>query len=352
MILKWSLLSHISYNNQTNTFNFDNGSEILLLDLFPFPADQDFDRFGSLEVTAVCIDELSEVSYKAFQVLKSRIRYKLDEYKITPKMLCASNPTRSWVHNYFIKNPPQDTKFIQCLAGDNPHLPKSYVETLDSLDNNLKQRLLYGNWDFSDKDFELFDFDALNNCFYNEHFTNTSDEVYLTADIGDVGSDPTFITIWKGWNATHKIILKGTETSEVVSKIKELLGLYRIKISNIIVDSVGVGAGVASYLKGCIRYAGSNSPLNGEKFTNMKAQLMYKYSEKINNYEVNFNFEYDDKIVQDHLCYLKVIKEERHGITSKEQVKSKLGRSPDSCDSLYLRAYFDIKKPSALSWSK
>lgn len=352
LILKWGLLDYVQFNSQTNTYTFTNGSEILLMDLFPYPADSDFDRLGSLEISSVCIDELSEISYKAFEVLKTRIRYKLDDFHIIPKILCCSNPTRSWVQNYFIKTPSPDTKFVQCLASDNPHLPQSYISSLQGLNISLKERLLYGNWDYMDSDFELFQYEPLLNTFYNEGFKNTSEETFLTVDVGDVGSDKSFIGVWKGWNCIQKVILEKTETSGVVNKCKELIGTYKIRITNVIVDSVGVGAGVASYLKGCIRYYGNGACLNGEKFTNIKSQLMYKYAEKVNNYEVNYNFEYDDKMIQEHLAYCKTIKEDKFGITPKEQVKQKLGRSPDSIDSLYLRAYFEYKKPVVLGWSK
>lgn len=351
LILEWGLTQYVNFNNQTNTFTFDNKSEIVLLDLFPFPADTSFDRFGSLEVTSICIDELSEVTFTAFQVLSSRCRYKLNEYNLTPKILCASNPTRSWPHNYFIKNPTPDTKFVQCLAKDNKYLPKSYIQSLDKLETGLKERLLYGNWDFQDSDFELFKYEAITNCFYNEYFNNPDDKQYLTVDVGDVGSDQTYITHWKGWNATKIYTLKQTETSGVVDKVKQLIGEYRIPIQYVIVDSVGVGAGVASYLKGCVRFVGSSSPLLGEKYTNIKSQLMFKYAELVNDYRVNYNFPYDDKLIQDHLAYQKVIKEDKHGITPKDTVKQRLGRSPDSCDSMYLRAYWEFKNKSVGNFS-
>jgi hypothetical protein len=100
---------------------FDNGSEIFLYDLFLYPSDPDYERLGGVEITGAVLDELSEIEWKAFQIVSSRIRYKLSEYNLVPKILCCSNPTRGWCYTYFFK-PWKDSKesdkvkFIQALT--------------------------------------------------------------------------------------------------------------------------------------------------------------------------------------------------------------------------------------------
>ena len=46
-----------NFNAQSNTVFFNNGSEIILKDLFLYPSDPEFDSLGSLEVTGAFIDE-------------------------------------------------------------------------------------------------------------------------------------------------------------------------------------------------------------------------------------------------------------------------------------------------------
>jgi hypothetical protein len=321
------------------------------LDLFPFPNDPDFDKLGSHEYTAVCIDEASEVTFQAYQVLKSRIRFKLNEYKLVPKIILATNPCDSWIKNYFYlpaQNNSLDTnkKFIKSLATDNPYLPTEYIKTLESLDSILRARLLSGDWSYNSSDYDLFEFDKLSNIFYNEYFFNSDNQTYLTLDVGDLGSDASVFGLWQGWSCIKIIKLEKCETTQVVQKAKELIALYRINIRNVIVDAVGIGAGVASLLKGCVRYSGGEKALNNEKFFNIKAQLMFKFAEKINNNEVNLNIEYNDLLIQEARCYKKEIKNDMFKITSKDEVRKTLNRSPDTIDSLYLRAYFDFKKSS------
>src|SRR3990167_3812314 len=79
------------------------GSSVYLKDLYHYPADPEFDSLGSTEYTGAFIDEASEISEKAFNIVKSRIRYKLDEYGLIPKILLCSNPTKNFAYREFYK---------------------------------------------------------------------------------------------------------------------------------------------------------------------------------------------------------------------------------------------------------
>ena len=72
--------NQFKYNGQSNVIVWDNGSEIILKDLFSYPSDPNYDSLGSLEITGAFIDECNQVIYKAWQIVNSRIRYKLKEF--------------------------------------------------------------------------------------------------------------------------------------------------------------------------------------------------------------------------------------------------------------------------------
>ena len=74
-----------NYNAQSNIIYWSNGSEIILKDLFLYPSDPLFDKLGSLEISGAFIDECNQVVFKAWQIVKSRIRYKLKEFNLVPK---------------------------------------------------------------------------------------------------------------------------------------------------------------------------------------------------------------------------------------------------------------------------
>jgi phage terminase large subunit len=61
------ITNQFTYNAQANTINWNNGSQILLKDLFLYPSDQNFDSLGSLEICGAFIDECNQIVFKAIQ---------------------------------------------------------------------------------------------------------------------------------------------------------------------------------------------------------------------------------------------------------------------------------------------
>ena len=162
----WNIIDRFKINNQTNIIKCVNGSEIILKDLFSYPSDPDFDSLGSLEVTGAFIDEVNQISSKAFEIVKTRIRYKLSKFNIKGKCLMSCNPSKGWVYNEFYKpflldQLPVYRKFIPALATDNPNTEPSYIESLKRSSEFIKQRLLYGNWDYSDEYDSMFKYENL-----------------------------------------------------------------------------------------------------------------------------------------------------------------------------------------------
>lgn len=126
----WGLKQEIHYhiNNLLYTITFWNGSEIVAMDLTPSPGDPDFNSLGSLEITGGFIDEVSEVSEKAVEVLASRIRYKIAETFIVGKLFMSTNPCLTWVRSTFVMdddgNPvelPKGYRYIPFSLFDNPN---------------------------------------------------------------------------------------------------------------------------------------------------------------------------------------------------------------------------------------
>ena len=144
------------YNEQSGSIQFSNGSEIVLLDLHQYPADPDFAALGSLEITDAFIDEATEITLKAFQILSSRIRYKLDLLPVAePKMLLAGNPANNWVKFRFVAdadglavNLKPYQAFVPALLTDNPdpEFRRVYSQQLEKLGDYDRRRLLYGDW--------------------------------------------------------------------------------------------------------------------------------------------------------------------------------------------------------------
>ena len=273
---QWNIKAgeHYTYNAQSNIIKFYNDSEILLKDLFLYPSDANFDSLGSLELTYACIDEANQITEKAKNVLSSRLRYKLDEYGLIPKLYMSCNPAKGWVYNIY-KNSrdntlPQHKKFIQALVSDNKHISKHYTAQLNKLDEISKARLLRGDWEYDDSKDALIEYDAIINTFSNVVPTG---EKYITADIARFGKDKTAIYLWNGLQVAEIVVLDMSSMVDVANKIKEIQQREGVKLSNIIVDEDGVGGGAKDILR-CKGFVNNSKAIRGENYTNLKNSVL------------------------------------------------------------------------------
>lgn len=355
---------HFTFNQQSSTIHFFNGSMIFLKDLFLYPSDPNFDELGSLEITFAFIDEVNQVVEKAWNIVKSRIRYKLDENNLIPKILGTCNPAKGWVYNRFykpFKEGLQSVKscFIPALVTDNEdNISPHYIENLKQLDEASKQRLLYGNWEYDDDISILIQYDKIIDCF-NNSFVSTGNK-YITADIARKGKDNTVIMVWDGLRVENIFMENGRLVDENVKKIKELQYIYQIPNSNTIVDEDGIGGGVVDYLK-CKGFVNNSMPMpspeapfndKGEKpkenFINLKSQCYFKLASYINagKLYINCNDLITKNLIIQELEQVKqhnIDKDGKKSIIPKDLVKANIGRSPDFSDALMMRMYFELK---------
>ena len=160
VVKNWGLAEDVHYkvNNLAGTLQFWNGSVILMLEMADLPSDPHFERFGSIEVSAVGVDECSEISQRAIEVLFSRIRWRVHETLGVSKMLMTTNPTTNWIRGRFVQDddgnkviPREGEYYVPFSVFDNPDIAfrQTYEAALNKIsDQATKERLLYGNWDY------------------------------------------------------------------------------------------------------------------------------------------------------------------------------------------------------------
>lgn len=347
---------HYTYNQQSNTAVFSNGSEILFKDLYLYPSDPNFDELGSLEITDAFVDEVNQVTFKAWTVVGSRIRYKLDDYGLIPKKLGTCNPSKNWVYEKYFK-PDRDGKladnlrFIQSLVTDNPNISKHYIENLQLLDEVDRERLLNGNWEYDNDPARLMEFDAITDIFNNHHLEKG--QSFITADIARFGNDSTVIGIWEGLRCESIEILNHSDIVNTSNRIKAIMESKQVPPARVIVDEDGVGGGVRDILK-CKGFVNNSTPVEilGKKqnFNHLKSQCYFKLAEYVNKGQVYVS-EIRSDIRQSIIQELEQVKRDKVDsdgklcVIPKEKVKEVIGRSPDFSDMLMMRMYFEIKKP-------
>lgn len=352
------------YNDKDSAIYWHNGSEIILKDLFLYPSDKNFDSLGSLEITGAFIDECNQIVYKAWQVVKSRIRYKLKEFGLIPKMLGTCNPAKNWVYPNFYQAKKEGTikpyrKFIQALPTDNPHLPESYLKSLLELDENSKQRLYYGNWEFDNDPASLITYLAILNVFKN--LSVSGGEYFITSDIARFGRDKTIIGLWCGLRLIKIIVIDKNKVTEAAQAIKDLAFEYNIPMTNVIVDDDGVGGGVVDIL-GCEGFVNNSRPLpnpetgEDENYNHLKSQMYFMLAKVITDglMYIDCSEEVRDIIVQEleQVKQYNMDKDGKKQIVPKDVVKENLGRSPDYSDMLMMRMWFmyRVKRELHFGW--
>lgn len=357
----WKLESgvHYDYNTKDNYIKFKKqfGSSLILMkDLFAYPSDPEFDSLGSLEITGAFIDEGNQITEKAKNIVNSRIRYKLDKYKLIPKLLVTCNPAKNWVYSQFYRPDKEGTlpefrKFVKALVHENPYISKYYIENLNKLDPVTKSRLLHGNWEYELDEYVLIGYDEISNIFTNKNVLQSMDW-YITCDYARFGKDKTVILVWNGWRVEDYKIMDKSSIPEAVAEIEKFMSKYAITVNRVIVDEEGAGGGVVDVLK-CRGFVNSASPVKvgGEKenYANLKAQCYFRFAEKVNKGEVYFKT-YDINLIAkiteelEHLKRKDPDKDGKLAIVAKDIVKEEIGRSPDYSDAMMMRVYFDIKK--------
>jgi len=335
-----------NYNQTAGVIKFYNESEILLKDLFAYPSDPDFDELGSLEITGAFIDEASQITVKAKNILKSRIRFKLDEFKLIPKLLMTCNPTRNFLYaeyyKPFIENKISGHRaFVHALLSDNPFITPHYRDNLLGLDKESKDRLLYGSWVYSDDPTKLCDIAKVYDLWSNTHVE--SGQKYITADVARFGKDLSVIMVWDGLQVTEIKTIAKSGMVHLADVIKAMKMKYKVPMSHIIVDADGIGGSIVDIMEGVQGFQANKKPINTgkkENFANLKSQLYFKLAEYVNDAKIWIKVENGrDEIIEEleQVKREKDLTDDKYRVVKKDLVKEMIGRSPDRSDTLMLR---------------
>jgi len=356
------------YNQNTNTILFPQTKSIIfLLELDHYPSDPNYDRLGSYEFTATFVDEAQQVEQKGKDTLRSRIRYRLTENKLIPKQLMTCNPSKNYLYSEFYLpykrgTLPYDKAFLQSLVTDNPFIDSTYVDNLRRQPKEIKERLLFGNWEYDDDPTKLIDYEAMQDIFSN--IVPASTDKYIVCDVARMGSDSTVISYWEGYAckriARYSKIRTVPDPNDpsvpsTAGIIKQWRETYAVPISKIIVDEDGVGGGVKDYL-GCKGFVNNSAPFRKENYNNLKSQCYFLLAKKINAGEIRVdttNEKIKEMIVEEleQIKQYGMDKDSKLAVLPKDKVKEHLGRSPDFSDTLMMRMYFEFASVPKIMWA-
>jgi len=359
----YGLYDYFKYNEQKGLVTFKGtGSQIRIIEMARKPDDPDYDKFGSLELTGLFIDEIAEVEEKAYGVLRTRVgRQNNEEHNILGKVLSSSNPTKKWVYRHFYKPYKEkrlspEMQVILALPKDNSFGDKRYIKNqLEGIrDESDRQRLLLGNWEFDDNTLKLISYTDILYVFENRR--QKGGNHYITADAARFGVDKCIIIYWNGWRAEEFIVINRSDLVKVKSEIEELRRRFGVAKQNVMVDVDGLGAGVVDFggYKGFVNNAKpifSGLADKRDNFANLKSQCYFILADHIRDQDIyiekcNLKQSYINNIIEE----LEQIKKDKNNEDGKVRIQSKavtidtIGRSPNFSDTLAMRASFELQE--------
>lgn len=356
-----------NYNIQQSLITFSNGSRIFLYDLGYMPSDPNYDRIGSLNLTGAAIDEAQEVQYKVINVLRGR--FSLVEkwgWKTIPKILMTCNPSRNWIYTEYYKpwkagTLPNERKFIPALVGDNPTVPQSYIDFLRKSDPITVARLLDGNFEYEDDPNVLFQAQDVATMFENGKKPPARSKRIITADVARFGKDSTVISIWEGLHCQGIIQKRKLNTQQVASELRDIASRYGVDMEDVVVDEDGVGGGVVDTL-GCRGFVNNSKPLSPyassvqsylkRNFANLKSQCYWLFSQLVQQglVSVKAEGEIKEKLAEEltFIRYKSIDTDDKIALESKQDMKERLGRSPDLADALMFRFVYELLQNPSL----
>ena len=354
------------YNSQMGVITFSNGSEEYLKDLFLYPSDPEFVSLGSTEYTDGYIDEMGDITEQAYEIIKSRIRFKLDEFGLIPKLGMGSNPCKTFVYREQYKKWRDHElepykKYIRASVYDNPFISDHYIENLKKLSTKNRERLLNGNWEYDDDPTKIFDYDKIIDMLT---LNAERGEKYCIVDQAGFGRDNCMITYWSGLFITEVEILDNISSGD----LDERLLKRKIPRSHCLVDEVGVGFGLVKDLPGVIGFVANGSPIKKEKkedatekvthnYKNLRSQCWFELANHVNSGKIGIYRKlpimFKDLLVEDLevMKQMDVDTDSPLRVISKKELKDTgaLNRSTDAGDVLMMRMYFEIN-PNKAAW--
>jgi hypothetical protein len=169
----------------------------------------------------------------------------------------------------------------------------------------------------------------------------------LSVDVARFGSDRSVVIVWSGLVVLEVKVYTKLSTTELSTEITDIMRMYGIHPTNVIVDSDGVGGGVADIIRGS-NFVNNSKALHEQNFINLKSQCYVKLSELFKEGKISINVmepSVIDELTQELLAVkLKDIdKDNKVAVMSKDEMKKILGKSPDLSDAFMMRMYFEVK---------
>lgn len=142
VLTKWKLTPYVKIKETDMSIEFPNGSKIIMIGL-----DTEEKLLSLQNVSTVWVEEAYEVEREKVEQLNLRMRGQAANQQI----ILSWNPIskHSWLFDFTVENPPENSIFHHSTYKDNPFLNQEYIAALDEMAvrNPAKYRIYgLGEW--------------------------------------------------------------------------------------------------------------------------------------------------------------------------------------------------------------
>jgi phage terminase large subunit len=342
----------LDINNSDLIIKYPNGSEVLFLEA-DRGRDPDLNKLKGLELTGALCEEANELDEDVFNILKLRIGRWNNGEKIPAFIMLNCNPANNWVKKYFYEPSVECTikepyYFLQALATDNPFLDNTYLDGLKDLPEAQYQRYVMGNWEYGDDPDNLIQYSWLRDCLSE----NNGIIKYLGVDVARYGNDKTILCYASDSGIVAYDVIDKQDTAYVANYVLLKAKEHNIKSTDIAIDTIGLGAGVFDNLKEkkmhCLEFIASQAPSESQsffKFKNLRAEAGWQLREDIRQGVVSLP---NHKPFENEAVAIKYkVTDKVISIEAKEEIKKRLGFSPDYYDATVMANALRARIPFA-----
>lgn len=227
VLAKWQLTKYVKIKETDMSITFPNGSQIILLGL-----DEETKLLSLANISGVWVEEAFEVPFSMIEQLNLRMRGQASNQQIW----LSWNPIskNSYLYDFTVINPPNDSIFVHSTYKDNPFLNKEYVASIEELSTRNPQKYrIYGlgEWGVDAEGLVLTNWTTRE--FDPMELAAAGLEHRAGCDVGWVDPSAIVDTLYDESNKTiyvfNEFYKKGCQLDELVTAI-ENMNLQRTKI--------------------------------------------------------------------------------------------------------------------------
>ena len=256
--------------------------------------------------------------------------------------------------------------FVEGRLEENVRLLESDPMYLANLGNQSEEQVardLKGNWKFKTSGTGLITFEDI-----EEKFCRNTHQVdgkrCVTCDVAFDGGDKCVFWYWEGFHAA-KMKVCTLDSKSTIEAAKAFLQEHRVLENDFCYDVNGLGQIFKGFFPNAVPFNNKAIPTDGTRmiFENLKSECAYKFVERIKNrgYSIAAPIliqKYSGKGYKNNTVK-QILLQERKAIAQddrdtdknwrlipKDEMKRNVGHSPDFIESLFLREYIELRKPS------